>query len=86
MLALVLAEVISLIKWILIISFAATAYYLVLPKYIPIKENETRMNRVTGQVFKYPFYSKNVYFNFDQDSANDALFWQVQNGLGKFEK
>lgn len=67
-------ELVSLVKWMLVISFAAVAYYNVVPKYQVFGVERLRLNQVTGRVYLPPTISlESQVPEYDENAPGE--FW-----------
>ena len=70
-------ELISTLKWTWLIIITACAFYNVAPKYEVIKENNLRINRVTGKVYEKAFTSSECSRELLEEYYKNPNFWIV---------
>lgn len=85
-------ELVSLVKWMLVISFAAAAYYSVSPKYVPldykpIEKEYYRLNTVTGVLYKPPIEMRPIWSRKQQEYVRVKEwmngFWTVEQNYNE---
>lgn len=70
-------ELISTLKLTWLIIVAACAFYNVAPKYEVLKENNLRINRVTGKVYEKAFTSSGWSRELLEEHYKNPNFWII---------